>query len=210
MTKRGKPSEKPESRGRIEVPSEPINPELLPGNVDQAEAERMISDLTPKWVEAPDLCQFSAYIQDLVNLAEHGDSWRADQVVRHHPRGDKSSLIGDLRAIADAQIRNYARACKKYKVPTDSAAVAYLARHPSPLRRSRGRKVSEQTAYETLKLAAGVKNRRDDGLIFEQAIEPDDPNEKGDSRAAKAYSALKGTPELDLMAALLKIGKESF
>ncbi|MDE2130243.1 MAG: hypothetical protein KGJ74_11320 [Betaproteobacteria bacterium] len=210
MTKRGKPNEKPESGGRIEVPSEPINPELLPGNVDHAEAERMISGLTPKWVEAPDLCQFSAYIQDLVNLAEHGDSWRADQVVRHHPRAGKRSLLDDLRAIADAQIRQYAMACKKNRVPIDSAACAYLARQLEPLRRSRGRKVSEQTGYETLKLAAWVKNRMNGGLTFEQACEPDNPNEPGDSRAAKAYSALKDTPEIELMATLLRAGADIF
>jgi hypothetical protein len=210
MTKRGKPNEKPENCGRIEVPSEPINPELLPGNVDQAEAERIISGLSPKWIEAPDLYQFSSYIQDLVNLAELGNSWRADELVKQHPRGAKRELIDDLKAVADAQIRSYAKSCEKEGRSVDLAAGAYLARHPNPLRRSRGRKASDQTAYETLKLAARVKLKIDKGHTVEVACELGDPNTSIASKALKAYYAFKDTPEIALMAALIKADGEYF
>lgn len=232
MTKQGKPSEKPESHGRIEVPSEPVNPELLPGNVDQAEAESMLAGMSVQWVNAPDLYQFPAHIRDLVNCARNCDSWmlvkpakdsdswqsaievggywRVDQFVRQHPRGQRKSLVDDLRAIADAQIRQYAKTCAKNKETMDSAAAAYLAQYPSPLRRSRGRKASERTAYETLKLAAKVKLLIEAGKSVEDACELGDPDNPTASSARKAYYAFKDAPEIDLMAALLRAGVESF
>jgi hypothetical protein len=207
-------TKKPESRGRIQVPSEPIDPELLPGDVDQATAENMIAGLSPEWVEAPDLRQFSGYILDLVHLAEYGNSWKADQIVREHPRGQQESLVNDLRAVADAQIRKYVKARKKNKTPIDPSATAYLARHPTPLRRSRGRKASDHTAYETLKLAAQVKLQIDAGKSVEAACqlvcEPCDTNYTGQSRASRAYYAYRNTPEIELMATLLIVGREHF
>ena len=181
---------------------------------ERAEAELMVADLLNavdvSWVEAPDLYESLVYIQDLVNLAEHGNSWQADERIRLHPRGAPQSLIDDLRAVADAQIRQYAKTCAKNRGSMDSAVVAYLARNPKPLPRSRGRKASERTAYETLKLAAKVKLRIDAGKSVEEACAPDDPTTPGDSRALKAYYAFKDTPEIDLMAALLMAGVENF
>jgi hypothetical protein len=119
-------------------------------------------------------------------------------------------LVNDIRAVADAQIRKYVKACKKNKTPIDPSATAYLARHPTPLRRSRGRKASDHTAYETLKLAAQVKLRIDAGETVDDACAQDDANITGDSLARKAYYAFKGTPAIELMAALLVAGVECF
>ncbi len=235
-----KQTKRSEHGPQLQVPAQPVDPTALPGHPrsaetiveaaalagcnlaeqkaavaaleaeEQAEAEAKIAAFPIEWVEAPGLHEFPTYIQDLVNLAEYGNSWQADEHIRLHPRGAPQSLTDDLRAVADAQIRQYAKNCAKNRGSMDSAMVAYLARNPKPLPRSRGRKASERTAYETLKLAAKVKLRIDAGKSVEEACAPDDPTTPGDSRALKAYYAFKDTPEIDLMAALLMAGVENF
>ncbi len=174
----------------------------------------MVADLLDSeqisWGDAPDLFDLPCHIQDLVSLAEHGAYWKASEQVRQHPRGNPASLIDDLRAVADRQIREYAHRRELDGRSTDPIAVAYLIRNPRPLPRKRGRKASEKTSYRTLMIAARVKCAMDSGLKVEDACASLERDGISESSALKAYSAFKGTPELELMVKMHKEGLESF
>lgn len=180
---------------------------------ERAEAQGMIADLLASkelsWVDAPDLFDLPGHIQDLVSLAEYGESWRADAQVRQHPRGNRQSLIDDLRAVADAQLRKYANRCKENQECIDPIALVYLRRNAVPMTRRRGRKASEDAGYRTLIVAARVKCAMDSGLTVEGACASLGRFGASESKILKAYSALKDTPELEFMASLLKAGRET-
>lgn len=196
------------------MPSMPVDPNRLPHDASQAEAERMVADLLDSgqvsWGNAPDVFDLPCYIQDLVSLAEHGVSWKATEQVRQHPRGNPASLVHDLRAVADREIRKYAHRRETDGRSTDPAAVAYLIRNPRPLPRNRGRKASADASDRALIIAARVKCAMDSGLKVEKACASLERCGISDSRALKAYSALKDTPELELMIHLLKAGLKGF
>ena len=215
MTRRTKPLNPPTPEPRLVVPSLPVDPSRLPHDASQAEAERMVADLLDSeqisWGDGPDLFDLPCHIQDLVSLAEHGNSWWADEVVKQHPRGNPASLIDDLRAVADRQIREYAQRREADGRSTDPAAVAYLIRNPRPLPRKRGRKVSAEASNRALIIAARVKCVRDSGLKeVEKACASLERYGISESSALKAYSAFKDTPELELMVKLLKEGLKGF
>lgn len=214
MTRRAKPRNPPIPEPRLGVPDTPIDPSRLPDGVSQDEAERMIANLLTSenvsWVAAPDLFDLPSHIQDLVSLAEDAKFWKATEQAKQHPRGNPTSLIYDRQAIADSQIREYARRCEADGRAADPAAIAYLIRNPRPLSRKRGRKASEDAGCRALIVAARVKCAMDSGLTVEGACASLGSFGISESSAMKAYSAIKDTPELEFMVSLLKAGRKTF